>query len=75
MLAPYVAVTVVAAIAFASASVLNFTRNKSVAETAERLGVPVSWHQPTLASRKFLMRRWVMVIERPEARVTGADPA
>jgi hypothetical protein len=25
---------------------LNFTHNKSVAETAERLGVPVSWQVP-----------------------------
>lgn len=43
MLAGYVAVTVVAAIAYACAAVLNFTRSKSVAETAERLRVPVSW--------------------------------
>ena len=27
--------------------------------------------QPTLASRLFLMWRWVMEIERPEARVMG----
>ena len=31
--------------------------------------------QPTLASRLFLIWRWVMEIERPEARVMGADPA
>jgi hypothetical protein len=43
MLAGYVAVTVVAAIACASAAVLNFTHNRSIAETAERLRVPVSW--------------------------------
>ncbi len=43
MLAGYVAVTVVAAMAYACAAVLNFTHNKSVAETAERLRVPVSW--------------------------------
>jgi hypothetical protein len=43
MLAGYLAVTVVAAIAYASAAVLNFTHNKSVVETAERLRVPVSW--------------------------------
>jgi hypothetical protein len=43
MFAAYLAVTVVAAIAFAYAAVLNFTHNKSVAETAKRLGVPVSW--------------------------------
>jgi hypothetical protein len=43
MLAGYVAVTVVAATAYASAAVLSFTHNRSVAETAERLGVPVSW--------------------------------
>lgn len=46
MSAAYIAVTVVAAIAFASAAVLNFTHHKSVAETAERLGVPVSWQVP-----------------------------
>jgi uncharacterized membrane protein len=46
MLAAYVAVTVVAAIAYAFAAVLNFTHNKSVAETAERLRVPVSWQVP-----------------------------
>jgi hypothetical protein len=44
--AAYVAVTVVAAIAYAFAAVLNFTHNKSVAETAERLRVPVSWQVP-----------------------------
>jgi hypothetical protein len=43
MFAAYLAVTVVAAIAYAYAAVLNFTHNKSVAETAKRLGVPVSW--------------------------------
>jgi hypothetical protein len=43
MLAGYVAVTVVAAIAYAYAAVLNFTHSKSVAEVAERLRVPVSW--------------------------------
>ena len=43
MLAAYVAVTVVAAIAYAYAAVLNFTHNKSVAEVAQRLRVPVSW--------------------------------
>jgi DoxX-like protein len=43
MFAAYLAVTVVAAIAYAYAAVLNFTHNKSVAETAKRLGVPASW--------------------------------
>jgi hypothetical protein len=43
MLAAYIVITVVAAIAYAYAAVLNFTHNKSVAEVAERLGVPVSW--------------------------------
>jgi hypothetical protein len=43
MLAGYVAVTVVAAIACAYAAVLNFTHSKSGAEVAERLRVPVSW--------------------------------
>ena len=31
--------------------------------------------QPTLASGLFLMWRCVMEIERPDAQVTGADPA
>ncbi len=31
--------------------------------------------QPTAASRSFLMRRWVIEMSLPEARVTGADPA
>jgi len=43
MLVAYVAVTIVAAIAYAYAAVLNFSHNKSVAETAERLRVPESW--------------------------------
>ena len=43
MLAAYVAVTVVAAIAYAYAAVLNFTHDKSVAAVAERLRVPASW--------------------------------
>ena len=46
MLAAYLAVTVVAAIAYAYAAVLNFTHNPSIVETAERLGVPVSWQVP-----------------------------
>ena len=46
MLAAYVAVTVAAAFAYAVAAVLNFTHNKSVAETAARLRVPVSWQVP-----------------------------
>ena len=46
MFAVYIAVTLVAAIAFASAAVLNFTHNTSVTETADRLGVPVSWQVP-----------------------------
>jgi hypothetical protein len=46
MLAAYVAVTVVAAIANASAAVLSFTHHKSVVETVERLRVPVSWMVP-----------------------------
>ena len=46
MLTAYVAVTVVAAVAYAVAAVLNFTHNESVAETAERLRVPVSWQVP-----------------------------
>ena len=43
MLAAYVAVTVVAAIAYAYAAFLNFTHNKSVTEAADTLGLPVSW--------------------------------
>ncbi|MGA8112101.1 MAG: DoxX family protein [Actinocatenispora sp.] len=43
MLAGYVAVTVVAAISYASAAVLNFTHNASVAATAARLRIPLSW--------------------------------
>lgn len=43
MHAAYIALTVVAAIAYAYAAVLNFTHNKSVAKTAERLGVPSVW--------------------------------
>jgi hypothetical protein len=46
MLVAYVVVTVVAAIAYAVAAALNFNHNKSVAETAERLRVPVSWQIP-----------------------------
>lgn len=46
MLAAFVAVTVVAAIAYANAAVLNFAHHKSIAETAERLRVPVSWQVP-----------------------------
>ena len=46
MLAAYVAVTAVAAIAYAGAAVLTFTHNRSVAETAERLRVPESWQVP-----------------------------
>jgi DoxX-like family len=44
--ATYIAVTVVAAIAYAVAATLNFTHNKSIAETAERLRVPASWQVP-----------------------------
>jgi hypothetical protein len=43
MLAAYVAVTLLAAIAYAYAAVLNFTQDKSVVMVAERLHVPVSW--------------------------------
>ena len=39
----YIAVTGVAAIAYACTAILNFTHNISVAQTAERLGVPTSW--------------------------------
>jgi hypothetical protein len=43
MHAAYIAVTGVAVIVYSYAAVLNFTHNKSVVETAERLGVPPSW--------------------------------
>ena len=46
MLAAYIAVTVVAATAYAYAAVLNFTHSKLVAEVAEGLGVPVRWMVP-----------------------------
>lgn len=46
MLAAYVAVTVVAAIAYTYAAVLNFTHNKSIVQTTERLRVPASWMVP-----------------------------
>jgi uncharacterized membrane protein len=46
MMVAYVVVTVFMAIAAAVAAVLNFAHNKSVAETAERLRVPVSWQVP-----------------------------
>jgi DoxX-like family len=46
MLAGYAAVTVVAAIAYASAAVLSLTHNKSVVETAETLHVPLMWMVP-----------------------------
>jgi hypothetical protein len=46
MLAAYVAVSVVTAIANAYAAVLSFTHHKSVVETVERLRVPVSWMVP-----------------------------
>lgn len=43
---PNIGVTGVAAIVYAYAAVLNFTHSKSVAQTAERLGVPSSWMVP-----------------------------
>lgn len=43
MFAAYIAVTIAAALAGAYAAVLNFTGSTSVAETAGRLRVPVSW--------------------------------
>ena len=46
MFAAYLAVTVLAAIAYAYAAVLNLTHNQAVAKTAERLRVPVSWQVP-----------------------------
>jgi uncharacterized membrane protein len=46
MLAVCIAITVVGAVMFASAAILNFTHHKSVTETAARLGVPVTWQVP-----------------------------
>lgn len=46
MFTAFVAVTVVAAIAYASAAVLSFTHNKSVVETATTLRVPLTWMVP-----------------------------
>ena len=46
MFTAYIAVTIVAAIAVAYAAALNFTHNRSVVQSAERLGVPVSWQLP-----------------------------
>lgn len=46
MFTAYVAVTVIAAIAYAYAAVLNLTRNPSVVQFAEGLQVPVSWTTP-----------------------------
>jgi DoxX-like family len=46
MRAAYIVVTIVAAIAYASAAIMNLTRNKSVAEMSERLRVPESWMVP-----------------------------
>jgi hypothetical protein len=46
LFAVYVAVTVVAAIAYGSAAVLNFIHSKFVVEVAERVRVPVSWMVP-----------------------------
>ena len=46
MFGAYIAVTILAAVVVASAAALNFTHNKSVADTVERLGVPVSWQVP-----------------------------
>jgi hypothetical protein len=43
MLAAYVTVTVVAAIAYAYAAILNVTHHASVVEAAEPLGVPLTW--------------------------------
>ena len=46
MLAAYITVTVVAAAACGYATVLNFTHDKAIIQTTERLGVPVSWMVP-----------------------------
>jgi hypothetical protein len=46
MRAAYTAVTILAAIAYAYAAVLNFRHDKSITETCARLSVPVSWQFP-----------------------------
>lgn len=46
MFATYVAVTLIAAVAFAYAAVLNLTRNPSIVQFAEGLHVPLSWMTP-----------------------------
>jgi hypothetical protein len=46
MRSAYIAVTIVAAIAYAYAAVMNVRHEKSVTETCERLGLPVSWQIP-----------------------------
>lgn len=46
MHAVYVAVTIVAASAYAYAAFLNFSHNKSIVEESGRLRVPVSWMVP-----------------------------
>src|SRR2546429_9698876 len=46
MRAVYIAVTVVAAIAYACAAVLDFIHHRSITETAEKLRVPLSWMVP-----------------------------
>jgi hypothetical protein len=43
MRAAYIAVTLLAAVAYGYAAVLNFTHDKSVVSVAERLHLPVSW--------------------------------
>jgi hypothetical protein len=46
MAVAYLVVTLLTAIAAAAAAVMNFTHNKLIVKTAERLGVPVSWQVP-----------------------------
>jgi hypothetical protein len=46
MHAAYIAVTGAAATVYAYAATLNVTHDKSVAKTAERLGLPSSWMVP-----------------------------
>ncbi len=46
MAVAYLVITLLTAVAAAAAAVMNFTHNKSIVKTAERLGVPVSWQVP-----------------------------
>lgn len=46
MFTTYIAISIIAALAFGYAALLNFIHHTSVVESAERLGVPASWQFP-----------------------------